>query len=320
MSPPNRPFRTQVVPYGKAAIEQAARLIGEGLPVAVPTETVYGLAADATRDDAVARSYAAKRRPDFNPLIVHVTDLAQAEAIGSFSDSARALAAAHWPGALTLVVPVRPEAGLANAVTAGLATVAIRCPAHPVMRDLLGTVGRPLAAPSANASGSVSPTEAAHVLATLDGRIPLVIDGGATALGLESTIVAVEEDGVRLLRPGPIDFAELAALAGSAAAGTRGGIEAPGQLASHYAPGKPLRLNALAAEEGEWLIGFGPVAGDHNLSATANLAEAAVNLFAALHRADRQKRPRIAVAPVPEDGIGVAINDRLRRAATPRRD
>ena len=307
-----------MVPYGKAAIDQAARLILEGLPVAVPTETVYGLAADATRSEAVARIYAAKGRPDFNPLIVHAADLAQAQAIGFLSEPAKALARAYWPGPLTLVVPLWREARLAAAVTAGLPTVAIRCPAHPVMRDLLAAVGRPLAAPSANASGTISPTEAAHVMATLDGRVPLVIDGGATALGLESTIVAVEEEGVRLLRPGPIDFAELAALARLATSARPRGIEAPGQLASHYAPGKTLRLNARAAEDGEWLIGFGAIAGDDNLSASGDLDEAAARLFAALHRADRQDSPRIAVAPVPEGGIGTAINDRLRRAAAPR--
>jgi L-threonylcarbamoyladenylate synthase len=315
VSPPNR---TPVVPYGPASIDQAARLIREGQPVAVPTETVYGLAADATSEAAVARIYEAKGRPDFNPLIVHVAGPEQAKAIGRFSGAAEALAAAYWPGALTLVVPLWREAGLARAVTAGLPAVALRCPAHRAMRDLLGAVGRPLAAPSANRSGSISPTEAGHVLATLDGRVPLVIDDGPTSLGLESTIVAVEEDEVRLLRPGPIDFAELAALARLATAARPERIEAPGQLASHYAPGKPVRLGATAAEEGEWLIGFGAVAGDDNLSPSGDLDEAAARLFAALHRADRAPPPRIAVAPVPGTGIGRAINDRLRRAAAPR--
>ena len=318
MTSPNRPLRTHVVPYGKAAIDQAARLIREGQPVAVPTETVYGLAADATNPDAVARIYEAKGRPGFNPLIVHVTGLDEAERIGTFSPAAKALARTYWPGALTLVVPLWRDAGIAPAVSAGLPTVAIRCPAHPVMRDLLAASGRPLAAPSANASGTISSTTAAHVVATLDGRIPLVIDGGPTALGLESTIVAVDDEGLRLLRPGPIDFAELAALARLAAGGRPRGIEAPGQMASHYAPAKPLRLNAAEAEPDEWLIGFGEVAGDDSLSATGDLAEAGANLFAALHRADRTDRPRIAVAPVPDQGLGAAINDRLRRAAAPR--
>jgi L-threonylcarbamoyladenylate synthase len=315
---PNRPFRTHVVPYGKAAIDQAARLIREGQPVAVPTETVYGLAADATSAEAVARIYEAKGRPGFNPLIVHVAQLEEAEAIGTFSPAARTLARTYWPGALTLVVPLWRDARIADAVTAGLPTVALRCPAHPVMQELLAAARLPLAAPSANASGTISSTTAAHVLASLDGRIPLVIDGGPTSLGLESTIVAVDDEGLRLLRPGPIDFAELAALARLATSGRPRGIEAPGQLASHYAPTKPLRLDAGAAAPDEWLIGFGGVAGDDNLSPSADLGEAAAKLFAALHRADQADRPRIAVAPIPAQGLGAAINDRLRRAAAPR--
>jgi L-threonylcarbamoyladenylate synthase len=318
VTPPNRPLRTHVVPYGKAAIDQAARLIREGQPVAVPTETVYGLAADATSAEAVARIYEAKGRPGFNPLIVHVARLEEAEAIGTFSAAARALARTYWPGALTLVVPLWRGARIAEAVTAGLPTVALRCPAHRVMQDLLAAAGRPLAAPSANASGTISSTTAAHVLATLDGLVPLVIDGGPTALGLESTIVAVDDDGLRLLRPGPIDFAELAALARLATSRRPRGVEAPGQLASHYAPAKPLRLEAGAAAPDEWLIGFGPIAGDDNLSPSGDLAEAAAKLFAALHRADQADRQRIAVAPIPAHGLGVAINDRLRRAAAPR--
>lgn len=303
---------TRVVPVGGEAIAEAARLILAGRPVAVPTETVYGLAADATDAEAVAAIYAAKGRPSFNPLIVHVADLDQAERYGVFTEAARALAAAFWPGALTLVVPLRADSGLATAVTAGLGTVALRCPAHPAMQALLAACGRPLAAPSANASGSVSPTRAGHVLASLGGRIPLVLDGGPTERGLESTIVAVEEGGVRLLRPGPVSV-EAAALSPSS-----GRIEAPGQMRSHYAPAKPLRLDAVSAAPDEWLIGFGATAGDDNLSPSGDLAEAAARLFEALHRADGEARPRIAVASVPAEGIGVAINDRLRRAAAPR--
>lgn len=299
---------------GGEAIAEAARLIRSGRPVAVPTETVYGLAADATRAEAVAAIYAAKGRPSFNPLIVHVAGLEQAERYGVFSETARALAAAHWPGALTLVVPERPGNGLAPAVTAGLGTVALRCPAHPAMQALLAAAGRPLAAPSANASGTISPTRAEHVLAGLGGRIPLILDGGPTERGLESTIVAVEGERVRLLRPGPIEVA--GAEAREPASGER--IEAPGQLRSHYAPAKPLRLDCKVAADDEWLIGFGAVAGDDNLSPAADLDEAAARLFDALHRADRQHRPRIAVAPIPAEGLGVAINDRLRRAAAPR--
>jgi L-threonylcarbamoyladenylate synthase len=318
VTPPNQPLATRIAPYGKAAVAEACRLILAGEPVAVPTETVYGLAADATSDAAVRRIYEAKGRPAFNPLIVHVRDLAQAEEIAGFPDAARALARAWWPGPLTLVLPLKEGAGIASAVTAGLPTIALRCPAHPAMRALLESCGRPLAAPSANASGGISPTSADHVVKSLEGRIPFVIDGGPTEHGVESTIVAIDEGGIRLLRPGPIDFAELTALASLAEGRGEGGIEAPGQLASHYAPGKPLRLNAEAAEPDEWLIGFGPVAGDDSLSAAGDLREAAAQLFHALHKAEAQAKPRIAVAPVPEDGIGRAINDRLRRAAAPR--
>jgi L-threonylcarbamoyladenylate synthase len=317
------PFATQVTACGSAAIAEAARLIGEGRPVAVPTETVYGLAADATNAAAVARIYEAKGRPAFNPLIVHVRDLAEAERYGELSEAARAVALAWWPGAVTLVVPLRPDSGLAPAVTAGLETVALRCPAHPVMRALLEACGRPLAAPSANLSGGISPTRADHVLKTLDGRIPLILDGGATQAGIESTIVGFAEGAIRLLRPGPVDFAEIAALAClansppwlDAPVVTERRIEAPGQLASHYAPSKPVRLDATAAEPDEWLIGFDRIKGHDTLSARGDLDEAAARLFAALHLADMQAPPRIAVAPVPAGGIGAAINDRLRRAA-----
>lgn len=302
---------TEILAASEAAIRRAADLILAGEPVAVPTETVYGLAADATNPEAVARIYAAKGRPGFNPLIVHVRDPAQAERIGLFSPAADRLAAIHWPGPLTLVVPLRAEAGIASAVTAGLDTVALRCPDHPVMQGLLAATARPLAAPSANASGSISPTSAAHVLRTLGGRIPLIIDGGETAVGVESTIVAVEGERVRLLRPGPIVIDAASAIPSNR-------IEAPGQLLSHYASSKPLRLGAARAEPGEWLIGFGPIAGDDTLSATGDLDEAAARLFAALHRADMGHLPRIAVAPVPEEEVGAAINDRLRRAAAPR--
>jgi L-threonylcarbamoyladenylate synthase len=307
----NQPFETEVLPYGAAAIARAAALIAAGWPVAVPTETVYCLAADATDDEAVARIYTAKGRPGFNPLIVHVPDLAAAERLGIFSEAARAAAEAHWPGALTLIVPLRENAGIAAQVTAGLPTIALRCPASPPMRDLLQKCGRPLAAPSANASGGISPTTAGHVLASLGGRIPLIVDGGATALGLESTIVAFDGEEPRLLRPGPVAFGGL-----DVAPVTK--IEAPGQLASHYAPRKPLRLDAIEGAHDEWLIGFGALAGDDNLSASGNVEEAAAALFAALHRADAASKARIAVAPIPAVGVGAAINDRLKRAAAPR--
>lgn len=302
------PFVTLVQPFGEAAIAAAAALIGKGQCVAVPTETVYGLAADATDGKAVAGIYGAKGRPSFNPLIVHVPDLAAAERIALFNDAARGLAVRFWPGPLTLVLPLRAESGIASLVTAGLPTIALRVPAHPAMQALLAATGKPLAAPSANASGSISPTTAAHVLKSLGGRIPLIIDAGPTSVGLESTIVAVAADGsLRLLRPGPVDLG-LAITQPST-------IEAPGQLVSHYAPAKPLRLNATGAEPDEWLIGFGAIRGDTTLSASGDLAEAAANLFKALHEADAAARARIAVAPVPRSGLGLAINDRLTRAA-----
>jgi L-threonylcarbamoyladenylate synthase len=300
-------MQTRVLPFSDETIAEAARLVLDGRPVAVATETVYGLAADATNAEAVARIYEAKGRPAFNPLIVHVTNLSAAERIGVFSDEARALAEEHWPGPLTLVVPLRADAGVAAIVTAGLDTIGLRVPAHPAMQALLRAVGRPLAAPSANASGSISPTRAEHVLKSLGGRIPLVVDSGPTQRGLESTIVAATGGSLRLLRPGPVD------VAAEPAPGAR--IEAPGQLPSHYAPSKPLRLDAIAARPDEYWIGFGPLAGDSNLSASGDLAEAAARLFDLLHRADASDRPRIAVAPVPDRGLGAAINDRLRRAA-----
>jgi L-threonylcarbamoyladenylate synthase len=316
--PQNQPFATRILPCGEAALREAARLIGEGLPVAVPTETVYGLAADATSEAAVARVYAAKGRPAFNPLIVHVSGLDQAELYGRFGEAARAVALAYWPGPLTLVVPLRPGSGIAASVTAGLATIALRCPADPAMRALLEASGKPLAAPSANASGTLSPTRADHVMRSLDGRIPLILDGGPTRHGLESTIVGFA-GGITLLRPGPLGFAEIAALARLAEGAAPGTVQAPGQLPSHYAPAKPLRLEATAAEADEWLIGFGAVKGDDCLSERGDLTEAGARVFDALHRADLQDRPGIAVAPIPEEGIGLAINDRLRRAAAPRK-
>ena len=300
---------TEVVRADAAGVARAARILESGGLVAVPTETVYGLAARADSAAAVARIYAAKGRPSFNPLIVHVGGILQAERHAHLSPEARALAAAHWPGPLTMVLPVREDADLAEAVTAGLPTVALRAPAHPVMQALLAALDFPLAAPSANRSGFISPTCADHVLASLDGRIDLVLDAGPTAAGVESTIVAVRPDGsLEELRPGPVQV------------GTRGGdkgIEAPGQLASHYAPGKPVRLDALTAEADEFLIGFGPLPGDVTLSTRGDVTEAAARLYAALHEAAKAPQPRIAVAPVPEEGVGIAINDRLRRAATP---
>jgi L-threonylcarbamoyladenylate synthase len=305
------PEATRILTFSDEAIDAAARLIGEGFPVAIATETVYGLAADATNAEAVARIYEAKGRPSFNPLIVHVPDLTAAERIGEFSNEARALADQYWPGPLTLVVPLRADAGIASLVTAGLSTIALRVPAHRAMQALLRRTGRPLAAPSANASGRISPTRAEHVLKSLDGRIPLIVDAGPTERGLESTIVAATDGQIRLLRRGPVE------VPGAIEAETAE-IEAPGQLASHYAPSKPLRLNAAEATQDEFMIGFGKAGGDVNLSANGDPVVAAARLFELLHVADASVKPRIAVAPIPDEGLGAAINDRLRRAAAPR--
>lgn len=308
----------EIIAADTAGIARAADVLTRGGLVAVPTETVYGLAARADSADAVAAIYRAKGRPDFNPLIVHVPDLTAAEALAVLDDRARTLANSFWPGALTMVLPLREDALLAAAVTAGLPTVALRCPAHPAMRLLLAEAGLPLAAPSANRSGGVSPTTALHVAASLGDKVELVLDGGACTAGIESTIVALRSDGGwQVLRPGPITESQISVVLGAAprTMTSAGGIEAPGQLASHYAPGKPMRLGVEQAFENEFHIGFGPVPGDTNLSAGGDLAEAAAQLYAALHAAAASPKPAIAVAPVPHDGLGAAINDRLGRAA-----
>ena len=309
---------TPVVAADAAGIAHAVQVLRDGGLVALPTETVYGLAARADRDESAAAIYRAKGRPSFNPLIVHVRDLAQARELADFDARAEALAKAFWPGPLTLVLPRKASACLAGAVTAGLPSVALRCPAHPVMQQVLEQAGLPLAAPSANASGTVSPTCAEHVLATLDGKLDMVLDAGPCAAGVESTIVAVRQGGGwQILRPGPIGEEAIAALLGRPQAPTNGpaAVEAPGQLTSHYAPGKPVRLNAVEAAADEFHIGFGPVAGEVNLSPSGDLAEAAARLYTCLHLAAAAPPPRIAIAPVPEAGLGIAINDRLRRAA-----
>ncbi|MEA3390158.1 L-threonylcarbamoyladenylate synthase [Sphingobium sp. CCH11-B1] len=309
-------FSTKSCRYGAEALREAALLIRAGEPVAVPTETVYGLAGDATDSSAVAAIYSAKGRPSFNPLIVHVADREMAERLADFSPVAKRLADAFWPGPLTLVLPARADSGLSPLVMAGLSTVALRLPAHPAMRALIREAGCPLAAPSANRSGTISPTRAEHVLSSLDGKIRMILDEGPTSEGLESTIAAPEAGHIRLLRPGPVTAAMLEEASGlPVIVGGDGKIEAPGQLESHYAPSKPVRLEAMRAERDEYLIGFGLMPCHINLSPEADLAEAAANLFAALHIADASAATRIAVAPVPTEGIGVAINDRLKRAA-----
>ena len=301
-----------------AGLNRAAVLLRQGALVAFPTETVYGLGGDARSDLAVARIFEAKGRPKFNPLIVHVPDVAAAREFAVLDARAEALAAAFWPGPLTMVLPLR-AAGLSALVTAELPSVAIRVPAHPVAQALLRRFGGPLAAPSANPSGRVSPTRASHVLAGLDGRIEVVLDGGPCSVGVESTILGLV-DGPQLLRPGGIAAEDIEALLGPL---PMGGFQekpnAPGQLASHYAPAAPVRLDARDVRDGEVRLGFGPGEAELCLSQSGDLVEAAANLFHLLREADRLAQGRvIAVAPVPEVGLGRAINDRLRRAAAPR--
>jgi L-threonylcarbamoyladenylate synthase len=322
-APSSRTLRQMTVTLAPddAGIGQAARLLAAGELVAFPTETVYGLGGDARSDLAVARIYTAKGRPSFNPLIVHLPDLESVSNIAEIGPNGLALARAFWPGPLTLVLPLKAGAGISPLVTAGLATVAVRVPANPVAQRLLRAFDGPVAAPSANPSGRVSPTRAEHVLDGLSGRIAAVLDGGACSVGLESTIVLADPD-PSLLRPGGIAVEALEAALGAALRQADPGEKpvAPGQLASHYAPEAGVRLGALAAQDGEVLVGFGPVSGQLTLSESGDLVEAAARLFQTLRDADRLAGPggRIAFAPVPETGLGRAINDRLRRAAAPR--
>ncbi|MBV7265607.1 L-threonylcarbamoyladenylate synthase [Erythrobacter ani] len=309
---------TEVVAADAAGIARAAQILESGGLVAVPTETVYGLAARADSGNAVAKIYAAKGRPDFNPLIVHVRDLEQALEIADFDERAFDLAARFWPGPLTLVLPLCDNASIASAVTAGLSTIALRQPSHPMMKALLAKLGHPLAAPSANRSEGISPTRPEHVLGSLGSEIPMVLDGGPCERGVESTIIALRAGGGwSLLRPGPITKDSLVRILGTESDDADDMIEAPGQLSRHYSPGKPVRLEAMRAEAGEFLIGFGPVRGDCNLSPAGDLKEAAARLYSCLHEAALSNKRAIAVAPVPHEGVGRAINDRLARAATP---
>jgi L-threonylcarbamoyladenylate synthase len=314
---------TEVLAATPAGLDRAADILRGGGLVAFPTETVYGLGADARSDRAVARIFAAKDRPRFNPLIVHLPEVAAAREMARFDDRAEALAAAFWPGPLTLVLPVRDGAGLSALVTAGLDSVALRVPAHPLARALLRAAGLPLAAPSANPSGRISPTRAAHVLEGLSGRIDAVLDGGACAVGVESTIVGLLGP-ARLLRPGGVPVEAVEAVLGTSLA--VGGDDAalptaPGQLASHYAPRGSVRIGAERPDADEVWIGFGPDGRSGlNLSPAGDPVEAAAALFHVLREADRRAGAggRIAVAAIPEIGLGRAINDRLRRAAAPR--
>ncbi len=321
--------KSRIIAANAAGIAEAVTALRAGGIVAVPTETVYGLAARADDAAAVARIFAAKQRPAFNPLIVHVTGQRQAAELVEIDALSAQLMAAFWPGPLTLVLPMRAGAAVAALVTAGLPTLALRCPAHPVMQALIAAAG-PLAAPSANASGRISSTSATHVAGSLGGRVPLILDGGSCAAGIESTIVMVVDGAVRVLRPGAIAADAIAEVVGEdPASGSAnrlrppppqmGGVMAPGMLASHYAPEQPLRTGATGAGAEEFHIGFGAVAGDASLSSSGDLIEAAARLFDLLHMAEASGRQAIAVAPIPETGLGVAINDRLRRAACPRK-
>jgi L-threonylcarbamoyladenylate synthase len=322
---------TRMMHADAKAIAEAARILKAGGLIAFPTETVYGLGADATNGAAVARLYAAKGRPTFNPLIVHVAEPATAQLLGPFDAAASALAAAFWPGPLTLVLPKTKECPVADLATAGLDTVAVRAPDHPIAHALIETVGRPLVAPSANRSGHVSPTTAAHVAADLDGRIDLILDGGPTPVGVESTIVACLAESPVLLRPGGVARAAIEQILrrplAEPAPAANDAPQAPGMLASHYAPATRLRLDAVAVEPQEALLAFGstlPPGADRavamlNLSPAGDLVEAATNLFAHLRALDRAGARAIAAMPVPHEGLGEAINDRLARAAAPRR-
>ena len=313
--------RTLRIEADEDGIAQAAALLRSGECVAMPTETVYGLAADATDPAAVARIYEAKGRPAFNPLIVHLPSAEAASRFALFHPEAERLAAAFWPGALTLVLPLRPGSGIAGIVTAGLDSVALRVPAHPVAQALLRAADRPLAAPSANPSGRISPTTADHVLdpeTGLGGRIAAVLDAGPCAVGVESTILGWQDGEAVLLRPGGIPAEAIEDALGTALLrpSVHAPLTAPGQLASHYAPAASLRLNAGDTTPDETLITFGQ-GGPFSLSPRGDLAEAAARLFDVLRQADRTGRP-IAVQPIPDRGLGRAINDRLRRAAAPR--
>ena len=321
--------QTERLPADAAGVARAAAILRGGGLVAFPTETVYGLGADATDAEAVARIYAAKERPSFNPLIAHLDSFESARIQGLFDDIARKLAEAFWPGPLTLVVPVAPTCTISDLARAGLDSVGLRVPANPLAHALLRQAGRPVAAPSANRSGRVSPTDADHVLGDLDGRIEAVLDGGASPVGVESTIVSCLDGTPRLLRPGGVPREAIEALIGMK---LEGGAEAgakplaPGMLASHYAPRAQVRLNATSIRPGEAALLFGAQAPEGagtahavlNLSKNGDLVEAAAHLFSYLRRLDASGAPTIAVSPIPESGLGEAINDRLKRAAAER--
>ena len=306
----------KILPGNKGGIAEAVALLRAHQLVALPTETVYGLAARADSEQAVAQIFRAKGRPSFNPLIVHVSSPAMAERIAEVDEQAKSLMAQLWPGPLTLVLPLKPGAAIAPAVSAGLPTIALRMPAHPVARAVLSQLDLPLAAPSANRSTAISPTAPVHVATSLDSGVAAILDGGICERGLESTIIALRDgEAWSLLREGPVTREQLVAAIGSTPVEAGKGIESPGQLVRHYSPGKPVRLDAPSAAPGEFLIGYGAVAGDCTLSESGDLAQAAARLYACLHAAADAPEQRIAIAPIPHEGIGAAINDRLKRAA-----
>mgnify|MGYP001811127720 CR=1 FL=1 len=312
-------------PITPETIQEAAAALAAGELVGMPTETVYGLAADATDPAAVARIYAAKGRPAFNPLIAHIPDIAAARREAIFDARAEKLSESFWPGPQTLVLPARADGSVCELARAGLSSIALRVPAHAAAQDLLRAFGKPLAAPSANISGRLSPTNAENVAADLGDALKLILDAGPCSVGVESTIVALAPDQpARLLRPGGVAREDIEALIGQLSAPQKvengGAIEAPGMLSSHYAPRARLRLNADSPSEGEAFLAFGPDApeGALNLSAKGDLLEAAANLYAFLRQIDSQGAAMIAVAPIPHTGLGEAINDRLARAAAPR--
>lgn len=311
-----------IKPAGSAeAIAEAAAILKAGGLVAMPTETVYGLAADAANPDAVARLYAAKGRPRFNPLIAHVTGPKMAQRIAEWPELGAKLAATYWPGPLTLVLPKKPDAAIADIANAGLDSIALRAPAHPAARTLISAFGAPLVAPSANPSGSISPTTAQHVADGLGDKVDLILDGGACPVGVESTVVAIDGKRAILLRPGGLARAQIEPITGPLEAPEADTpLASPGMLKSHYAPHAAMRLNATEAGPGELLLGFGAIGGHINLSEAGDLAEAATRLFAALRDLDARRPERIAVAPIPDQGLGEAINDRLQRAAAPKDD
>ena len=312
-------MKTKVVTATTQAIEGAARLLAVGELVAFPTETVYGLGADARNDRAVASVFDAKGRPRFNPLIIHISDSDMARQVVCFNDAADRLATAYWPGGLTMVLLRRPDCSVSWLASAGLDTLAVRVPSHPTANALLGAFGGPVAAPSANPSGAISPTTAGHVAESLPSGPAVVLDGGSCSVGLESTVIDVSESPFRLLRPGAVPREDIEAVVGpiAVASADGGAPRSPGLLARHYAPDLPIRLGAESAGPGEVLLAFGPEAPQHtlNLSPTGDLREAACNLFAMLRELDRPENGAIAVMLVPENGLGLAINDRLKRAA-----